>query len=137
MSSQDSQESLSHKISTALCSMTEIYLTDYAESKCEDYLNKALEIDPTNPEVYQLLASVRLSQQRNEEAKIALEKSLSLWINLEPGNQSIPSYETRISLIKLLLELSQYTQALSVLEILQKEDDQVVDIWYLYGWCYY
>ncbi|CAG8702520.1 17446_t:CDS:2, partial [Dentiscutata heterogama] len=136
-SSQDSHESLNHKISTALCSMIEIYLTDYAESKCEEYLNKALEIDPTNPEVYQLLASVRLSQQRNDEAKIALEKSLSSWINLEPGDPSIPSYDTRISLVKLLLELSQYTQALSVLEILQKEDDQVVEIWYLYGWCYY
>ncbi|CAG8640532.1 7414_t:CDS:2, partial [Racocetra fulgida] len=123
-SSQDSQESLSRKISTALCSMIEIYLTDYAESKCEEYLNQALEIDPINPEVYQLLASVRLSQQRNEEAKIALEKSLSLWINLEPGDPLIPSYDIRISLVKLLLELSQYTQALSVLEILQKENDQ-------------
>ncbi|CAG8464474.1 11769_t:CDS:2, partial [Scutellospora calospora] len=142
ISLQDSQESLNRKISTALCSMIEIYLTDCcfesdAELKCDEYLNKALEIDSMNPEVYQLLASVRLSQQKNEEAKIALEKSLNLWINLEPGDPLIPSYDIRISLVKLLLELSQYNKALAVLEILQKEDDQIVDIWYLYGWCYY
>ncbi|CAG8568267.1 5842_t:CDS:2 [Acaulospora morrowiae] len=141
-SSTSQQESLNRKISTALCSMIEIYLTDCcfepdAESKCEEYLKQALEIDPSNPEVHQLLASVRLSQQKNEEAKVALEKSLDLWIHLEPDDPSIPSYETRISLVKLLLEIAQYTQALSVLELLQKEDDQVVDLWYLYGWCYY
>ena len=109
-----------------------------AESKCESYLNQALEIDSTNPEIFQSLASVRLSQQRNEDAKVALEKSLNLWINdYEPGHPSIPPYETRISLVKLLLELSEYVKALSVLEILQKENDQVVDLWYLYGWCYF
>ncbi|CAI2168923.1 1459_t:CDS:2 [Funneliformis geosporum] len=133
---------LGRKISSALCSMTEIYLTDCcfeedAEQKCEEYLSKSLEIDPSNPEVYQLLASVRLSQQRNDDAKINLEKSLNLWINLDPGHPSIPSYELRISLVKLLIELSQYTQALNILEILQKEDDEILDLWYLYGWCYF
>ncbi|RIA79231.1 hypothetical protein C1645_683672, partial [Glomus cerebriforme] len=133
---------LNRKISNALCSMIEIYLTDCcfeedAEQKCEEYLNKALELDSLNPEVYQLLASVRLSQQRNDDAKIALEKSLDLWINLDPGHPSIPSYESRISLVKLLIELSQYTQALSVLELLQKENDEILDLWYLYGWCYF
>ncbi|CAG8467359.1 11385_t:CDS:2 [Funneliformis caledonium] len=119
---------LARKISSALCSMTEIYLTDCC---------KALEIDPLNPEVYQLLASVRLSQQRNDDAKINLEKSLNLWINLDPGHSSIPSYESRISLVKLLIELSQYTQALNILELLQKEDDEILELWYLYGWCYF
>lgn len=53
------------------------------------------------------------------------------------GNPSIPSYDSRLSLVKLLLEVSLYTQALFVLETLQKENDQVIDLWYLYGWCYY
>ena len=53
------------------------------------------------------------------------------------GHPSIPSYESRISLVKLLIEISQYTQALSVLELLQKENDEVLDLWYLYGWCYF
>ncbi|KAG9285023.1 hypothetical protein G9A89_009833 [Geosiphon pyriformis] len=135
-------QGLCRKISTALCSMTEIFLTDCcfepdAESRCETYLSRAVAVDVTNPEVYQLLASVRLSQQRNEDAKLELERSINLWIHLEPGQASLPSYATRISLVKLLLELSEYNRALAVLEGLQKEDDEVIELWYLYGWCYY
>ncbi|KAI9280432.1 hypothetical protein BY458DRAFT_500674 [Sporodiniella umbellata] len=133
---------LCSKISSALCSMTEIYLTDCcfepeAESKCEEYLNQAQQVDPENPEVYQLLASVRLSQQRSEEAAVALNKSMDLWIHKEPGDVTIPIYDTRLALVKLLLEVNLFEQAFTVLEVLQKEKDEVVDLWYLYGWAYY
>ncbi|KAI8996866.1 hypothetical protein BDB01DRAFT_768779 [Pilobolus umbonatus] len=133
---------LASKISTALCSMTEIYLTDCcfepeAEQKCEEYLKQAQEIDPDNSEVYQLLASVRLSQQRNEEACAALNKSMELWIHKDIGDPTIPIYDTRLALVKLLLEVGMFEQAFTVLENLQKENDEVVDLWYLYGWSYY
>ncbi|GAA5813522.1 hypothetical protein MFLAVUS_007000 [Mucor flavus] len=140
----DSEEAkiLASKISSALCSMTEIYLTDCcfepeAEQKCEEFLQQAQQVDPDHPEVYQLLASVRLSQQRNEEAASMLNKSMELWINKEIGDASIPIYDTRLSLVKLLLELGMFEHAFTVLENLQKENDEVVDLWYLYGWTYY
>lgn len=94
-------------------------------------------MDPEHPEVYQLLASVRLSQQRNEEAASALNKSMELWIHKEAGDARIPIYDTRLALVKLLLELGMFEHAFTVLENLQKEDDEVVDLWYLYGWTYY
>ncbi|ORX93841.1 TPR-like protein [Basidiobolus meristosporus CBS 931.73] len=133
---------LARKISSALCSMAEIYLTDCcfepnAESQCETFVNSAITVDPNNPEVYQTLASIRLSQQRNEDAKEALEKSMSLWSNLEPGHPGIPNYDARIGLVKLLMEMGLFDVALNVLEGLQKEDDEVVELWYLYGWAYY
>ncbi|SAM06465.1 hypothetical protein [Absidia glauca] len=133
---------LAQKIATALCSMTEIYLTDCcfepeAEQKCEEYLQQAQQVDPTNAEVYQLLASVRLSQQRNEEAAQILEQSISFWIEKEIGDPTIPNYDARLALIKLLLEVGMVQHAFVVLERLQKENDQVVDLWYLYGWTYY
>ncbi|CAG8497277.1 297_t:CDS:2, partial [Paraglomus brasilianum] len=58
----DEAKTLRRKISSALCSMTEIYLTDCcfepdAEMKCDLYLNQALDVDNESPEVYQLLAS--------------------------------------------------------------------------------
>jgi len=53
--------------------------------KCDLYLNQALDVDNESPEVYQLLASVRLSQERIEEAKLALEKSMSFWANKDLG----------------------------------------------------
>ncbi|KAL1922431.1 uncharacterized protein VTP21DRAFT_9970 [Calcarisporiella thermophila] len=140
---ESSEEALAHarKISSALCSMTEIYLTDCcfepdAEQKCEEFLSQAASIDPENPEVYQLLASVRLSQCRNEEAQQAIEKSMDLWIQKEPGHPSIPQYDSRIALTKLLLEMSLHERAMTVLGGLQKENDQSVDLWYLYGWTY-
>jgi tetratricopeptide (TPR) repeat protein len=138
----DEAKALASKISTALCSMTEIYLTDCcfepeAEQKCEEYLTHAQQVDPENCEVYQLLASVRLSQQREEEAQQALSTSMELWIHKDIGDSSIPIYDTRLSLVRLLLEMAMFDRAFSVLELLQKENDQVVDLWYLYGWTYY
>ncbi|KAI8142052.1 hypothetical protein BJV82DRAFT_517295 [Fennellomyces sp. T-0311] len=133
---------LSSKIANALCSMTEIYLTDCcfepeAEQKCEEYLSQAQQADPESSEVYQLLASVRLSQQRNEDARAALQQSMELWVNKEHGDPSIPIYDSRLALTRLLLELGMFEHAFTVLEGLQKENDQVVDLWYLYGWAYY
>ncbi|CAO3633029.1 unnamed protein product [Cunninghamella blakesleeana] len=139
---EDKKKELALKISSALCSMTEIYLTDCcfepeAEQKCEEYLQKAQQVDESNPEVYQLLASVRLSQQRNEEAATILEQSINLWFDKEIGDPAIPNYDARLSLVKLLLEVGLMQQAFLILERLQKENDQVVDLWYLYGWTYY
>lgn len=140
----DSEEAktFASKISSALCSMTEIYLTDCcfepeAEQKCEEYLSQAQQVDSEHAESYQLLASVRLSQQRSEEAASALNKSMELWIHKEAGDATIPIYDTRLALVKLLLEVGMFEHAFTVLENLQKENDEVVDLWYLYGWTYY
>ena len=56
-----------------------------AESNCEELLKAALQLDPENTEALQSLASVRMSQQRPEEAKAILEKAWSTWQNLEAG----------------------------------------------------
>jgi len=138
----DQAKAIGNKIASALCSMTEIYITDCcfepdAEEKCEQYLNAAQEADPNCPEVYQMLASVRLSQVRNDEARAALEHSVRLWIDKNPDDPIIPIYDTRLALVKLLLELHLYAEAFNVLEGLQKENDQSVDLWYLWGWSYY
>ncbi|KAG1250111.1 hypothetical protein G6F68_012974 [Rhizopus microsporus] len=62
---------------------------------------------------------------------------MELWIHKEPGDVTIPIYDTRLALVKLLLELGMFEHAFTVLENLQKENDEVVDLWYLYGWTYY
>ena len=64
-----------------------------AEKTCEDLLNQAIQTDPGNCEVLQALASVRLSQQRQDDAKQCLEQAWSSWKDLEAGN-SIPSLQT-------------------------------------------
>ncbi|KAF9433884.1 hypothetical protein BGZ76_008866 [Entomortierella beljakovae] len=136
--------SLSNKISSALCSMTDIYLTDCcfesnAESQCETYLAQALQVEPVTPEVYQTLASVRLSQQRVDEAKAALAQSLALWLGSDPTDEDgpTPDYESRLALVKLLLETGMYDEAFTVLNGLIEENDQVPDTLYLFGWANY
>jgi len=89
---------VNRKISSALCSMTDVYLTDLcydddAEEKCCQFLEEAAQIDPTNPEVFQCLASVRISQTRIDEARDLINKSLAIWLDKEKAkweNQEKP-----------------------------------------------
>jgi hypothetical protein len=94
-------------IAKALVAMTEIWLTDLwyvlfeqvylfrvlrfhsmeeeAENNCETLLNLALQADPQNSEVLQSIASVRMSQQRPEEARTYAEQAWGLWKDLSMG----------------------------------------------------
>jgi cytochrome c-type biogenesis protein CcmH/NrfG len=56
-----------------------------AEKTCEDLLASALQTDPGNAEALQALASVRMSQQRPDEAKQCLEQAWSAWKDLDLG----------------------------------------------------
>lgn len=57
-----------------------------AEKNCEELLSLALQTDPGNPEALQTLASVRLSQQRPEDAKQCLEQAWSVWKDRDLGD---------------------------------------------------
>ncbi|GAA6062079.1 hypothetical protein JCM10212_006502 [Sporobolomyces blumeae] len=133
---------LRRSASRALVGMTELYLTDLcfeedAEAKCEEYLKQASELDPTDPEVYQTLASVRLSQQRDEDAKEAANKGYSLWKHVENSSPLYPPPSARLSCAKLFLELSQHVPALEILHTLENEDDEDSETWYLSGWAWW
>ena len=114
---------------------TDESMTDRAEQKSEGYASLALKYDPDSPVALYLLASIRLSQSRNEDAAELCKQSLSKWL----GNPSVqpPTYAERISLVKILLELDMHDNALSVLETLEREDDENVELWYLYTCAYY
>jgi hypothetical protein len=56
-----------------------------AESNCDELLKSALQVDPENTEALQTLASVRMSQQRPDEAKELLEKAWLSWKDLGAG----------------------------------------------------
>jgi len=128
--------SIRRQISSALCSMAEIYLTDScfeeeAETESCNLLEQASQIDPSNPEVYQTFASVRISQQKVEEAKEFLNKGYSLWKDAEL--QDRPSYESRHSCAKLFLELEQPETAAAIWDSLLEEDDNIAEVHYFIG----
>jgi len=127
-----------------------------AESHCEELLKSALQIDPENTEALQTLASVRMSQQRPDEAKAILEKAWLSWKDLDAGHTQflsskifprltslpvddprLPPIPSRLNLTKLFLELSLFTPALMALQGIMASDDEEVEAWYLEGWCFF
>ncbi|KAE8375121.1 hypothetical protein BDV26DRAFT_283698 [Aspergillus bertholletiae] len=135
-------EEKKRKMANALCAVAEIYMTDLsweedAEARCETLITEALLVNSHAPEVLQTLASIRISQLRTDEAQAALIKSLELWKDLPPEDPTVPDFATRISLARLLMEVTMELEALEVLERLILEDDQSVEAWYLGGWCLY
>ncbi|KAL3476340.1 SIR2-domain-containing protein [Aspergillus californicus] len=108
-----------------------------AENRCEALITEALLVQPGSPEVLQTLASIRISQLREDDARAALSRSIELWSELPPEDPNVPDFAIRISLARLLMEVSMLLEALQVLERLILEDDQSVEAWYLGGWCLY
>ncbi|KIO16272.1 hypothetical protein M407DRAFT_34073 [Tulasnella calospora MUT 4182] len=122
--------------------MVEIWMSDLcfepqAETECESLLKLAFELDPENPEALVSLASVRISQQRPEEAKDLVQRSWTVWKDLESDGAALPPISSRLSLTRLMLELSMYTQALAILHGVLASDEQEVEAWYLQGWCFF
>jgi len=109
-----------------------------ASSTCDSLLSTALQIDPHNLEALQSLASVRLSQEKPEEALAALRTfPPSLPDTPLARNQVLVAtlpLPVRLVRAKLLLECSAYHDALDVLEGVLASDDTSVEGWYLMGW---
>ena len=111
-----------------------------AESTCESLLQRAFEVDPDNIEAWISLSSLRLSQQREDDAKVAAMKAWESWkdVSTESLDESkVPPIPTRIELAKRFIELSEYNPALLVLQTVMASDDQEVEAWYLEGWCFF
>lgn len=130
------------KLAVALCGVVEVYMTDLsweddAEQKCEALVTEATMVAPNFAEPWQTLANVRISQERMDDARAALKRSLELWKDLPPENDTVPDFPTRVSLARLLMEADMDGEAIEVLERLVGEDDNSVEVWYLGGWGLY
>ncbi|KAJ7773281.1 hypothetical protein B0H16DRAFT_1511732 [Mycena metata] len=144
-SPKDDEAELKSNIVRALVGQVEIWMDPSydlcfdpaAPQTCEDLLASALQTDPGNAEALQALASVRMSQERPEEAKQCLEQAWSAWKDLDIDDPKLPPIPTRLALVKLFLELALFPPALLVLHGIMASDDQEVEAWYLEGWCFF
>ena len=144
--------------------MTDCCFEDDAASQCEKYCSRALEFDERNYDAYIVNANFFLSLERKEEAKDLLKQCFEL-LNIkddesendemeekpvngetaeadfkldgENGSEELPPYASRVTLAKLLTETGEYDKAEAVLSTLFDDDDEDIEVWYMYGWnCY-
>lgn len=127
------------KLNQGIFAKIEIWMTDLcmepeAEDQCNDLIAYSLELDDQNPESLSLLSSIRISQQRVDEAKEALttswtlfqdkktkleEAANSLQVDSEEKNQP-DSFEVGLEymeLIQPLLTLARFAIELELYEI--------------------
>lgn len=130
---QDPVADIKQQICSACCSLAELYLTDQcfddnAETECEKNLLKAIENSPYSPEPYSLMASMKISQVKNQEATEYLTKSYGLWENADVDQR--PEFDYRYSIALLFIELNQNRVAVDILEQLVNEQDNIAEVWY-------
>ncbi|KAF8840186.1 hypothetical protein BDN67DRAFT_968893 [Paxillus ammoniavirescens] len=117
-----------------------------ASNTCDALLSQALQIEPKNLEALQTLASVRLSQEKSDEALLAL-RTFPSPPSLDDAATDPQAHalhllsalpiQTRIARAKLLLECGAHADALSLLEGVLATDDANVEGWYLMGWAWW
>ena len=128
-------------LASALCAAAELYMTDMcdeaeAEERCEALATEAVGLvsgldSQTLAEPYQTLASLRLSQQRPEEAHPLVRKALGVVNDAEEG--AGPSADARAAIAKLCMEVGESDDAVELLQALRVEDEDSLEIWYLLG----
>jgi hypothetical protein len=116
---------LNHLLLTQLMRVGGCSFAENAESECERMVNEAMTIDQSNPEVYQVAASLRISQQRNGDALEVLQRGYALWKDLDPAEK--PVYQSRTAAAKLFIELSQLPPAIQVRTSSTKSADTLCD----------
>jgi tetratricopeptide (TPR) repeat protein len=143
---RDAQEAIiaekRKRLAETLCAVVEVYMTDLsweedAEQRCETLITEATMLAPESAETWQTVANVRISQTRVEEAQEALKRGLGLWSDLAPEDPAVPPFPSRVSLVRLLIEVDMEKEAMEVTDRLIAEDDRSVEVLYLGGYAKY
>ncbi len=112
-------------------------MEENAEQLCKSNLDKSLEYEPNNSEALQLMASFWLSKEDLEQAKTFILQSLDSWLPkyveaceagplVDPTQSITLTYDSRINTSRILTEVQEYDKAITVLDQLVEEDDEVV-----------
>ena len=129
-------------LSSVYCSLAEIYMTDCcmendAETVCEVYCKQAIECDNENLDALLAMCNFLLSKENVSEAEAYVQNAFSLWKRLsEEMSENISdaiAYESRISLIKLLIEIGLYENVSHIVDQLIDENEDDLRIWYYLG----
>jgi tetratricopeptide (TPR) repeat protein len=130
---------INKSIASGCCAIAELYMTDLcfepnAEQECERALLLGFKEDSNNNlQLLQTMASFRLCQQKEQEARDLMSKVVEQLLDNTTSDYNKPLYDFRMNTVKICIELKQIEHAEKLLEQLITEYDQVTDVWYLYG----
>ena len=139
---QMQQRSINTDISNVYCSLAEIYMTDCcmeedAQKLCEYFCKQAIATNDKNPDSYIVTCNFLLSCNDMVQAKESALKLYDLWRSLTESQQdNIPtamSYECRVSLIKVLIEIEYFDKVYDIVDQLIEENEDDIRIWYYLG----
>eukprot|EP00474_Spongospora_subterranea_P007378 CRZ07836.1 hypothetical protein [Spongospora subterranea] len=147
MSSRLSSDDLmATRLSSGLCSMAELYMTDLcdepnAEQACDDLLAQAIHVAPSNTDAYRSLANLRLIQQQFDQASDCVSKCLEIIGDRdhddgESESGGAMSVAGRCDLAKICIELDRYSDAADLIDRCLCEDDSDPELFVLAGLCY-
>lgn len=153
---------LKYEISNAYVSIAELFMTDLCEEEnaqieCEKYLNLSLKFDINNVETYATFGQFKHCQQKDDDAikyfAISLQKLYGQEINqqqqqnenkndkiedkLDIFNEESLSIDSFMKIVKLGIELEQYSPCIQVLKSLINANDEVGECWALGAFCHY
>jgi len=130
-------------ISNVYCSIAELYMTDCcmeegAEQSCEQACQQAVEVDGENPEAYLAMCNLLLVKGDTEGAKNIALKVNELWQSLTQNNDDdsiveLMSYESRMTLLKILIEVDLCDKVCEIGVQLLEENEDDIRIWYYIG----
>ena len=128
-----------HKLADVLCAVAEVYMTDLSweadcEARSEALATEASLLAPDSAGAWQTVASVRVSQGRDAEARAALSRALAAWAALPPGDAREPGFPARVALVRLLLTAGMVGRAAEVAGRCVRDDDESVEMLYLGGY---
>lgn len=130
-------------LASAHCSVVELHMTDLcdsegAEQTCENHLAQALQLHPDGFEPNTMAASLRLVQQRRDEAIAHVDKVIASVNAAAPGNVARLEFSLplRFSAAKSMIEVGRHDAAAGVLEGVLYGDDGNPEVWCVLGVCY-
>jgi len=157
-------EEIARQLCLAYCAVAELFMSDLcyeedAEESCENNLRLALDTSGSHPQALQGLATLRLSQGKPEDAKPLILEAFTIieellqsrddddddddddemrdtQMGIEEVEALLPPYEFRACTCRLLIEIGEFERAMTLLESLLNENDEIAEVWMLLGQCF-
>ena len=133
---EDNNE-IRESIASGLASIASLYMTtnlcekNNAEEICENCIKEGLIISHNNIDILLQMSNLRILRKRDKEAKEILDKIMTLINVNDVTNDNFPDHDILLNIANNYAEINCYAEAIKLLSILVKIDDEDLNCWYL------